>query len=69
MTKEEWIARAQAEYLRLDYPIDAADIEAAEAWNILSDRDRDIPMALSRNPEDVVREIVWHYRTASAPDA
>ena len=68
LTKPEWIARATAEYIRLGYAADTAAIEAREVWNIESDQDRDVPRAVSRNPEDVVREVVWHYRTASAPE-
>ncbi len=68
MDKEDWLRRATAEFSRLGYQGKSAEDEALEAWNISSDRDRDLPRAFARNPEDVAREIVWHYRTASAPD-
>ena len=68
MDKKDWLRRASAEFHRLGYPLEKAEAEAGEAWIISSDDDRDEARGLSRSPENVAREIDWHYRTAAAPD-
>lgn len=51
-----WIGDVTTELLRHDLTPVAADIEAVDIWEILSDFGRDAQGALSRNPVEVARE-------------
>ena len=67
-SKDEWLARATAEYVREGDLAEHMDIDATEAWDMLSDHGRDPAAALAWEPEAAARKVIEHFRSGKGAD-